>query len=74
MQLRHPPSGRDADPSVPLVQSQEYTGEGWVEELLADAAGRVLAERFAPATGGHCDRCSFHRSCSARPEGRQIVD
>ncbi|MFE2252777.1 hypothetical protein, partial [Streptomyces lavendulae] len=46
----------------------------WVGDLLATAAGRVLDERFAPATGEHCARCSFRSACSARPEGRQTVE
>ncbi|MGE7387153.1 ATP-dependent helicase [Streptomyces sp. NPDC004126] len=51
------------------------SGEGeWVGDLLATAAGRVLDERFAPATGEHCARCSFRSACSARPEGRQTVE
>ncbi|MDB1086852.1 ATP-dependent DNA helicase [Streptomyces sp. ACA25] len=47
---------------------------GWVGELLAEAAGRVLDERFTPAPGRHCGNCSFHSACSARPEGRHVVD
>lgn len=42
--------------------------------LLADAAGRVLDERFTPSTGQHCGHCAFQNSCSARPEGRHVVD
>ncbi|MBR7677828.1 ATP-dependent helicase, partial [Streptomyces daliensis] len=50
-------------------------GEGeWVGELLATAAGRVLDERFTPSPGQHCTHCSFRGACSARPEGRQIVE
>lgn len=50
-------------------------GEGeWVGELLATAAGRVLDERFTPSPGQHCAHCAFRAACSARPEGRQIVE
>ncbi|MER5933643.1 ATP-dependent DNA helicase [Streptomyces sp. NPDC002054] len=62
----------------PKVQAQQPLYDGpsgeWVGELLATAAGRVLDERFAPATGSHCDHCTFRSACSARPEGRQTVE
>ncbi|MFD7454415.1 ATP-dependent helicase [Kitasatospora sp. NPDC059827] len=64
-----------ADPDAPKVQRQEPPeGEPWIENLLADAAGKVLAERFVPQTGGGCDRCSFRRSCSAQRDGAQLVE
>ncbi|MFD8592350.1 ATP-dependent helicase [Streptomyces sp. NPDC059637] len=74
VQLRQPATGRDGQAGLPVVQSQEPPADGWAEELLATAAGRVLGENFTPATGNHCTRCSFHRVCSARPEGRHTVD
>ncbi|GAA1904177.1 ATP-dependent DNA helicase [Streptomyces sodiiphilus] len=46
----------------------------WVGELLATAAGRVLDERFTPGPGRHCTHCAFRGACSARPEGRQVVE
>ncbi|GAA2601919.1 ATP-dependent DNA helicase [Streptomyces axinellae] len=49
-------------------------GGDWVGELLATAAGRVLDERFTPSPGQHCQHCAFRSACSARPEGRQIVE
>ena len=62
-------------PDGPKVQQQAPPdGEPWVENLLADAAGRVLAERFVPATGAGCDRCSFRRSCSAQRDGAQLIE
>jgi RecB family exonuclease len=72
VQLRAEQKGTDQ----PRVQSQEaLPGERpWIEELLTEAAGRVLDERFVPAAGPACERCSFTRSCSARPEGRQVVE
>ncbi|MFF4820805.1 ATP-dependent helicase [Kitasatospora sp. NPDC001309] len=64
-----------ADPDAPKVQRQEPPeGEPWIENLLAEAAGKVLAERFVPQTGGGCDRCSFRRSCSAQRDGAQLVE
>ncbi|MFD0278473.1 ATP-dependent helicase [Kitasatospora sp. NPDC127111] len=72
VQLRKPDK---AVPEAPKVQRQEPPeGEPWIENLLADAAGRVLAERFVPQTGGGCDRCSFRRSCSAQRDGAQLVE
>jgi superfamily I DNA/RNA helicase/RecB family exonuclease len=59
---------------LPKVQAQEALEGEWVGDLLATAAGKVLDERFVPATGTHCDHCAFKRSCSARPEGRHVVD
>ncbi|MCX4746885.1 ATP-dependent helicase [Kitasatospora sp. NBC_01287] len=62
-------------PEAPKVQHQPPPeGEPWIENLLADAAGRVLAERFVPTTGDGCGNCGFKRSCSAQPDGRQLVD
>ncbi|WP_029553337.1 ATP-dependent DNA helicase [Streptomyces somaliensis] len=72
--LRQPaPRGEGGD-ALPRVQSQEPPSQEWVAGLLATAAGRVLDERFTPATGQHCATCAFHASCSARPEGRHIVE
>ena len=62
-------------PDGPKVQQQgPPDGEPWIENMLADAAGRVLAERFVPATGAGCDRCSFRRSCSAQRDGAQLIE
>ncbi|MFD5467294.1 ATP-dependent helicase [Kitasatospora sp. NPDC127059] len=62
------------DPDAPKVQRQEPPeGDPWIEDLLAKAAGKVLAERFVPQTGGGCDRCSFRRSCSAQRDGAQLL-
>ncbi|MER7704884.1 ATP-dependent DNA helicase [Kitasatospora sp. NPDC097605] len=72
VQLRKPDKGA-AD--APKVQRQDPPeGEPWIENLLADAAGRILAERFVPRTGGGCDRCAFRRSCSAQRDGDQLVE
>ncbi len=59
---------------LPKVQAQDPLEGEWVGDLLATAAGKVLDERFVPATGTHCDHCAFKQSCSARPEGRHVVD
>ncbi|MFE0581828.1 ATP-dependent helicase [Streptomyces sp. NPDC058874] len=74
VQLRQGAAQRDGGGTVPKVQAQEPLDGEWVGDLLATAAGRVLDERFTPATGRHCDHCSFRSSCSARPEGRQTVE
>ncbi|MGY0058661.1 ATP-dependent helicase [Streptomyces sp. LZ34] len=77
VQLRQGAAGKDGGDAVPKVQAQEplrpLQGE-WVGELLATAAGRVLDERFSPSAGEHCNRCSFRGACSARAEGRQVVE
>lgn len=74
VQLRQGAAKKEGGDALPKVQAQEaLTGE-WVGELLATAAGRVLDERFTPTTGQHCTTCSFRASCSARPEGRHVVD
>ncbi|WP_369146385.1 ATP-dependent helicase [Streptomyces sp. R44] len=74
VQLRQAAPKKEGGDALPKVQAQEpLTGE-WVGELLADAAGRVLDERFTPSTGQHCTTCAFRASCSAQPEGRQVVD
>ncbi|MER6060479.1 ATP-dependent DNA helicase [Streptomyces sp. NPDC001792] len=72
--LRQGAAKRDGGDSVPRVQTQEPLAGEWVGELLATAAGKVLDERFAPNTGQHCTHCAFRASCSARPEGRHVVD
>nr|WP_317620171.1 ATP-dependent DNA helicase [Streptomyces sp. CBMA156] len=71
--LREPAAKAAQD--APRIQRQEPPeGEPWIENLLAEAAGKVLAERFVPQTGGGCDRCSFRRSCSAQRDGAQLVE
>ncbi|MFI8851531.1 ATP-dependent helicase [Streptomyces sp. NPDC053499] len=82
--LRLGAAKRDGGDTLPVVQRQEAaaesadgtggTGGDWVGELLATAAARVLDERFTPSPGQHCTHCAFRAACSARPEGRQIVE
>ncbi|WP_251094847.1 ATP-dependent DNA helicase [Streptomyces sp. Caat 7-52] len=72
--LRQGAAKRDGGDGVPKVQTQEPLAGEWVGELLATAAGRVLDERFTPSTGQHCTHCAFRASCSARPEGRHVVE
>ena len=74
VQLRLGAAKRDGGDAVPAVQAQEPLAGEWVEDLLAGAAGRVLDERFTPAAGQHCAHCAFRSSCSARPEGRHVVE
>ncbi|MFG2353886.1 ATP-dependent helicase [Streptomyces sp. NPDC048521] len=72
--LRQGAAKRDGGESLPKVQTQEPLAGEWVGELLANAAGKVLDERFTPSTGQHCTHCAFRASCSARPEGRHVVE
>ncbi|MBQ1093885.1 ATP-dependent DNA helicase [Streptomyces sp. B93] len=74
VQLRQGAAKRDGGETLPKVQAQEPLEGEWVGDLLATAAGKVLDERFTPTTGQHCTHCSFRASCSARPEGRHVVD
>ncbi|WP_406261696.1 ATP-dependent helicase [Streptomyces chartreusis] len=77
VQLRQGAAKRDGGETLPKVQGQQPLDgpEGeWVGDLLATAAGKVLDERFAPNTGQHCAHCAFRASCSARPEGRHVVE
>ncbi|MFI1014025.1 ATP-dependent helicase [Streptomyces sp. NPDC020965] len=74
VQLRLPAPQKEGGEELPKVQPQEPLAGEWVGELLASAAGRVLDERFTPSTGQHCTTCAFRASCSARPEGRHIVE
>ncbi|MCS0605035.1 ATP-dependent helicase [Streptomyces sp. LP11] len=72
--LRQGAARRDGGESLPKVQTQEPPAGEWVGELLANAAGKVLDERFTPSAGQHCAHCAFRASCSARPEGRHVVE
>ncbi|TXS53367.1 ATP-dependent helicase [Streptomyces sp. uw30] len=77
VQLRQGAAKRDGGETLPKVQGQEPLDgpEGqWVGDLLATAAGKVLDERFTPSAGQHCTHCAFRASCSARPEGRHVVE
>ncbi len=74
VQLRQPAPKKEGGEAFPKVQAQEPLSGEWVSDLLATAAGKVLDERFTPTTGTHCAHCSFRASCSARPEGRQVVE
>ncbi len=74
VQLRQPAGkGREDEPRV---QPQPALGDdpGWIEGLLAEAADRVVNERFVPSVGPGCDHCAFRRSCTGHPEGRQVVE
>ncbi|MFG3159431.1 ATP-dependent helicase [Streptomyces sp. NPDC048232] len=77
VQLRQGAAARDGGETLPKVQAQE-SAEGaageWIGDLLATAAGKVLDERFTPTAGQHCTHCAFRASCSARPEGRHVVE
>ncbi|TVZ87506.1 ATP-dependent DNA helicase [Streptomyces sp. BK340] len=72
--LRQGAAKREGGESLPKVQAQEPLAGEWVGELLATAAGKVLDERFTPTAGQHCTHCAFRASCSARPEGRHVVE
>ncbi|WP_411077138.1 ATP-dependent helicase [Streptomyces sp. cmx-10-25] len=74
VQLRQAAPKKEGGDALPKVQAQEPLSGEWVGELLAGAAGRVLDERFTPTTGQHCATCSFRASCSARPEGRHVIE
>ncbi|WP_405601790.1 ATP-dependent helicase [Streptomyces sp. NBC_01410] len=74
VQLRQAAAKKEGGEDLPKVQAQEPLAGEWVGELLATAAGRVLDERFTPTAGQHCTHCAFRASCSAQPEGRQIVE
>lgn len=72
-----PEGERDAERSVEQSAGDagHAAGDGeWVGELLATAAGRVLDERFTPSPGQHCTHCAFRAACSARPEGRHVIE
>ncbi|MFD0372639.1 ATP-dependent helicase [Streptomyces sp. NPDC127114] len=72
--LRQAAPKKEGGDALPKVQAQQPLDGEWIGGLLANAAGRVLDERFTPTTGQHCTTCTFRASCSARPEGRHIVD
>ncbi|MEU6833907.1 UvrD-helicase domain-containing protein [Streptomyces rubiginosohelvolus] len=74
VQLRQPAPKKEGGEAFPKVQAQEPIAGEWVSDLLATAAGKVLDERFTPTTGTHCSHCAFRASCSAQPEGRQVVE
>ncbi|MEU1848341.1 ATP-dependent DNA helicase [Streptomyces sp. NPDC019990] len=72
--LRQGAARRDGGETLPKVQAQQPLEGEWVGELLATAAGKVLDERFTPTAGQHCTHCAFRASCSARQEGRHVVE
>ncbi|MGW1145337.1 ATP-dependent helicase [Streptomyces sp. NPDC002454] len=72
--LRQGAATRAGGDGTPKVQTQEPPSGQWIGDLLATAAGKVLDERFSPTTGQHCGHCAFRASCSARPEGRHVVE
>lgn len=78
VQLRQGAAKRDGGETLPKVQGQQALDGGpegeWVGDLLATAAGKVLDERFTPTAGQHCTHCAFRASCSARSEGRHVVE
>ncbi|AMW12737.1 DNA helicase UvrD [Streptomyces qaidamensis] len=72
--LRQGAAKRDGGETLPKVQAQEPLEGEWVGDLLVTAAGKVLDERFTPTAGQHCTHCAFRASCSARQEGRHVVE
>ncbi|MFD8805818.1 ATP-dependent helicase [Streptomyces sp. NPDC059597] len=74
VQLRQGAAKKDGGETQPKVQTQEPLSGEWVGDLLATAAGKVLDERFTPTTGRQCTHCDFRASCSARPEGRHVIE
>ncbi|MFF4184906.1 ATP-dependent helicase [Streptomyces sp. NPDC001691] len=72
--LRQPAPQREGGDAYPKVQAQQPLAGEWVGDLLATAAGKVLDERFTPTPGTHCTHCTFRASCTAQPEGRQVVE
>jgi superfamily I DNA/RNA helicase/RecB family exonuclease len=74
VQLRQGAAKRDGGETLPKVQAQQPLEGEWAGDLLATAAGKVLDERFTPNAGQHCTHCAFRASCSARPEGRHVVE
>lgn len=74
VQLRQGAAKKNGGETLPKVQAQEPLSGEWVGDLLATAAGKVLDERFSPTTGQHCTHCAFRASCSARAEGRHVVE
>ncbi|MFE2280916.1 ATP-dependent helicase [Streptomyces sp. NPDC059454] len=74
VQLRQGAAKRDGGETLPKVQAQDPPEGEWIGDLLATAAGKVLDERFGPTAGQHCAHCAFRASCSARPEGRHVVE
>ncbi|MFJ8308667.1 MULTISPECIES: ATP-dependent helicase [unclassified Streptomyces] len=72
--LRQPAPKREGGDAHPKVQAQQPLAGEWVGDLLATAAGRVLDEHFTPTPGTHCTHCAFRASCTAQPEGRQVVE
>ncbi|MEV0126220.1 ATP-dependent DNA helicase [Streptomyces sp. NPDC050703] len=74
VQLRQGAAKKNGGDALPKVQAQAALSGEWIGDLLATAAGKVLDERFTPTAGQHCAHCSFRASCSARPEGRHVVE
>ncbi|MFI1594012.1 UvrD-helicase domain-containing protein [Streptomyces venezuelae] len=74
VQLRQGAAKKNGGEALPKVQAQEALSGEWIGDLLATAAGKVLDERFTPTAGQHCTHCAFRASCSARPEGRHVVE
>ncbi|MGW8730245.1 ATP-dependent helicase [Streptomyces sp. NPDC055808] len=72
--LRQAAPKREGGDAYPKVQSQQPLEGEWVGDLLATAAGKVLDEQFTPTPGTHCTHCTFRASCTAQPEGRQVVE
>jgi superfamily I DNA/RNA helicase/RecB family exonuclease len=61
---------------LPDMQSQPAPDAGQplaVEEQLAVAVARLVAEDFPPTPGDRCGRCAYRRACPAQPDGRGVL-
>jgi RecB family exonuclease len=72
-------AARNGGAGLPVVQSQPALRDDphdpmWAEKLVAEAVSRILGEDFGPQPSDECGRCAYRRCCSARPEGRQVVE
>ncbi|MFD0382604.1 RecB family exonuclease [Streptomyces stramineus] len=76
VQLRQGAAKKDGGDTLPKVQAQEPLSEGrGVDRRAARRGGRPgPGGAVRPRPGRHCQHCSFRASCTARPEGRQVVE
>ncbi|GAA3219583.1 hypothetical protein GCM10020256_24780 [Streptomyces thermocoprophilus] len=72
--LRQGAAKRDGGDSLPKIQTQQPLEGSGSANCSPRPRARSSTSGSPPSAGQHCTHCAFRASCSARPEGRHVVE